>query len=310
MKKILLVLLLVSTNLMAKSEQHLTLYFIPSPMGLDWSSPADIALSALKNRLSFRSHFMGHVFVELECGNQKEQTGMVGKNFDYLTQLFVHKRGLGILYHSFDGHLEDKADVQEELNDFTAGGSRINFVQFNLNEGQCNRTMTYLKEYRKNNVGRYYGLANRPLYGEGSGCSAFGASFAEVAGVMDMDIKEAWTQTINIPHAFAGPPLQEKGVSIFTLISSGTSWAKENEPHQKLTFWSPDLMFDWVNQKVAKSAVEKFYKVKEIGYSKGIVIDRSFLPAPSGPIWQQHLDPNIKKTKEEGQDVGLAPQKL
>lgn len=298
MKKYILILILITTNLMAKTESHLTIYFIPSPLGMNWSSPAKIASSALFNRLSFKSHFMGHVFVELQCGDKKELTGMVGKNFDYLTQLLVHNRGLGVLYHSFDGHLEDKADVEEELKDFTASGSRINFVQYILNDGQCARAQTYLTEYREKNVGRYYGLANRPLHGEGAGCSAFGASFVEVVGFMDADIKDAWTQTINIPLAFAGPPLTEKGVNLFKLMFDGVSWAKENEPHQKLTFWSPDRMFDWVNLKISKNEVEKFYTIKEIGSSKGIVINKSFLPAPTGPIWQQQLNPDQKTTKQ------------
>ncbi len=298
MKKYILILMLLSTNLMANTESHLTIYFIPSPLGMDWSSPANIAFSALKNRLSFKSYFMGHVFVELNCNGKKELTGMVGKNFDYLTQLLIHNRGLAVLYHSFDGQLEHKADVEQELKDFTAEGDRINFIQYVLNEGQCNRAQTYLNEYREKNVGRYYGLANRPLYAEGSGCSAFGASFVEVVGVMDLDVKDAWTQSINIPLAFAGPPLQEKGVSLLKLMFDGVSWAKENEPHQKLMFWSPDRMYDWVNLKISKNKTEKFYAIKQMGKAKGVVIDKSFLPAPSGPIWQQHLDPNIKATKK------------
>ncbi len=300
MKKFMLFLILFSTNLMAKTEPHLTLYFIPSPLGMDWSTPAKIAISALKNRLRFKSHFMGHVLVELQCGNQTELTGMTGVNFDYLTQLLIHNRGLGILYHSFDGQLEDKSAVAENIKELTAEGDRINFVKYILNEGQCNRAVTYLKEYREKSVGRYYGLANRPLYGEGAGCSAFGASFVEVIGLMDQDIKDAWTHTVNIPFAFAGPPLQEKGVNLFKLILDGVNWAEENEPHQKLTFWSPDKMFDWVKLKISQAADEKFYTVKELGQAKGLVINKSFLAAPSGPIWQQHLEPNLLRPKKIG----------
>ena len=297
MKKLILLLIFLTSNLMANTEPNLTLYFIPSPKGMDWSSPASIAMSALKNKLTFQAHFMGHVFVELNCGNQKEVTGMVGKNFDYLTQLLINNRGLGVLYHSFDGRLEDKTDVEKEIAELSQEAGRINFVRFKLNEGQCKRTLTYLKEYREKNVGRYYGLANRPLYGEGAGCSAFGASFAEVAGVMNTDIKEAWSQTVSIPLAFAGPPLKDEGVNLLKLILNGSSWAKENEPHQKLMFWSPDLMFDWVKLKVSKAGVEKQYTTAKIGKSEGVVLDKSHFPAPAGPIWQQHLDPNIKRPK-------------
>lgn len=283
---------------MAQTPNQLTLYFIPSPVGMDWSTPANLAWSALKNRLSFQSRFMGHVFVELECGNEKQLTGMVGKKFDYLNQLLINGRGLGILYHSFDGSLEDKDKVAAEIQELSQDGERMNFVRFNLNTAQCNRAATYLKEYREKDVGRYYGLANRPLHAEGAGCSAFGASFAEVTGVLDQDLIDAWSQSVNIPLAFAGPPLKDETVNLLKLMMNASSWAKENEPHQKLVFWSPDHMFEWVKKKVAASAVEKQFSVVELGKSKGIVFDRSQSLAPAGPIWQQQLNPEIKTTKK------------
>lgn len=281
---------------MAQIPNQLTLYFIPSPVGMDWSTPANLAWSALKNRISFQSRFMGHVFVELECGNEKQLTGMVGRNFDYLNQLLINGRGLAVMYHSFDGSLEEKDKVLTEIKELSETGERLNFVRFNLNENQCARAVTYLKEYREKNVGRYYGLANRPLYAEGAGCSAFGASFAEVTGVLDTDLTEAWSHTVNIPLAFAGPPLKEESVNLLKVMMNASSWAKENEPHQKLKFWSPDHMFAWVNKKIKASATEKQFTVAQIGKSQGIVFDKSHMPAPAGPIWQQHLDPNIKTT--------------
>lgn len=293
----MLLLTLISSNLMANSPANLTLYFIPSPVGLDWSSPASIAKTALVNRLSFKSRFMGHVFVEIQCGQEREITGMVGKNFDYLTQLLINNRGLGVLYHSFDGGLEEQENVDAEIKELSQDGTRLNFVKFQLNKDQCKRAATYLKEYREKNVGRYYGLANRPLYGEGSGCSAFGASFAQITGVMNSEMQEAWSQTVIIPLAFAGPPLRDEGVNLLKLMMNGSRWAREDEPHQKLMFWSPDLMFNWVKDKVSKSIVEKDFTVTAIGKSQGITFDKSHLPAPSGPIWQQHLDPNIIKNK-------------
>jgi hypothetical protein len=34
-----------------------------------------------------------------------------------------------------------------------------------------------------------------------------------------------------------------------------------------------------------------------MGKSKGIVFDKSMLPAPKGAIWQQHLDTTLIKNK-------------
>jgi len=300
MKKLFILLTLLPLQIMANTtSNHLTLYFIPSPVGMDWSSPANLAFSALKNRISLQSRFLGHVFVEVQCGNERQLTGMVGKRFDYLNQLLIENKGLGVLYHSFAGGLEEAKDVDAEIKELSDDGERLNFVKFLLNQGQCQRLSTYLKEYREKDVGRYYGLANRPLYGEGAGCSAFGASFPEVAGLMDQDFKTAWSQTVNVPLAFAGPPLKQEGVSLLKLMLNASSWAKENEPHQKLMFWSPDRMFDFVKTKITKAKDEKQFSVTEIGNAKGIVYDKSHLPAPSGPIWQQHLDPNIMKSTKK-----------
>lgn len=297
MKKLIIFLSLFSSTLMAQTQNHLTLYFIPSPVGMDWSSPANLAWSALQNRISFQSRFMGHVFAEFQCGDNREITGMVGKNFDYLNQLLVNNRGLGILYHSFDGRLEDAKDVDEEIKELSQTGERLNFVRFNINEGQCQRVSQYLKEYRERNVGRYYGLSNRPLYGEGAGCSAFGASFLDVAGFMESDYRDFWSQSVNIPLDLAGPPVRDEGVSLLKVMFNAGSWAKDSEPHRKITFWDPDRMFQWVKDKVAKAADQKL-TVINIGKAQGIVLDKTHLPAPEGPIWQQHLDPIYQTTKK------------
>ncbi len=269
---------------------QLTLYFIPSPKGMDWSAPSNVAWSALKNRLTFDKRFIGHVFVEYQCHEEKELVGMVGKRFDYFRQLLIENRGLGILFHSFEGQLENKSEIQEELTDHLKNG-RANFVRFLLNDGQCQRISHYLKEYRQKNVGQYYGLANRPLYGEGAGCSAFAASFVEVAGLMEQDLKDAWSLSVNIPLKYAGPPLKEEGVSLVRLMFGASQWARHDEAHRTLAFWSPDRMFEWVKDRVSKAQGEKNFSVMKLENAQGISYDKSYLPAPGGPIWQQHTDP-------------------
>lgn len=290
MKKNLLALFLLSWSALASSE--LTIYFIPSPVGMDWSSPKSLALSALKNKLKFEPHFMGHVWAEVKCDQGHELTGMVGKNFDYLNQLLVEQRGLGVLYHSFEGRLEDKADIQEEMKGYFKKGG-MNFVRFILNPGQCQRALTYIAEYRRLNVGRYYGLANRPRHGEGAGCTAFGTSVVDVLNLIDQEMRESWSQTVNIPLELAGPPLRSEGVSLLKIMFSELSWAKESQRHARLTFWDPDRMFAWVKAKAA-SPVMGYQKV-QIENVTGVLIDKSHLPVPQEPIWQQQLDPKDPK---------------
>lgn len=259
---------------------------------MDWSSPSQLAKSALMNRLAFQPHFMGHVWVELKCGSNHDITGMIGQNFDYLTQLLLNNRGLGILYHSFDGRLEDKADIEKEKTEYLSKGG-MNFITFKLSEGQCSRATSYLNEYRKNNVGRYYGLANRPRFGEGAGCSAFGASFPDVLNILDQEMKEAWSYSVNIPLELAGPPLKDEGVSLFKVMFNSGSWASDNQPHKKLSFWDPDKMYKWVNEKVAQK--QSSYTVTKIQNVDGVIFDKSHVPVPEEPIWLQNLDPKDPK---------------
>lgn len=275
------------------AQNQLTLYFVPSPKGMDWTSPANLAWSALKNKVSMKPRFMGHVFVEFQCGTEREITGMVGKNFDYLNQLLVKGRGLGILFHSFDGQLEEKTEVDAELAGYFKTGY-VNFARFLLNDGQCSRISEYLKVYREKNVGRHYGLANRPRFGEGAGCSAFGASFVDVIGVLDQDLKDAWSHSVNIPMEFAGPPLRDESVNLFKLMLNAGKWAEEKEAHKKIFFWDPDRMFKWTNEKIAKQTGN--YKVMSIENTKGVVFDKTHLPAPGGPIWLQHTE--VKTTQK------------
>lgn len=290
MKKLLWILLLIVNQTWAKNDMELGLYFIPSPFGIDWSTPSTLAVSAAKNRFALKSHFMGHVWVELKCGNDHELTGMIGHNPDYLNQLLITQRGLGVLYHSFDGRLEDKKDIELERNELYKEG-RINFVKFKLNEGQCKRAFQYLDEYRKHNVGRYYGLANRPLYGEGSGCSAFGASFVDLLNIIDQEMKDSWSHSVNIPLELAGPPLRDEGVNLLKIMMNSRSWAKDTERYQTLSFWDPDKMFNWVKKKVELK--QPGYSVVKIQNAMGIEMDKSYLPVPLEPIWRK--EPNLRQ---------------
>lgn len=267
---------------------HMTLYFIPSPVGLDWTTPKSLAWSALKNRLSFQSRFIGHVFVELQCGDRHELAGMTGVENNYVYELLVNKRGFGILYHGFDGRVEGKQEISEEITERLSKADRINFTRFKMNQGQCQRLLTYLDEYKEKNVGKFYGLFQRPLYGEGSGCSAFGASFLDVAGIMNDEFRNHWSNTVNIPLKYVGPPAREEKISLIDLMLNAGEWAKENEPHDVLTYWDPDRMYKWVQDKVSRA--EEAYPIMELDRVKGVILDVSELPVPSEPIWKQAPD--------------------
>ena len=288
MKYALLLLSLFSTLSWGNTPQELTLYFIPSPAGMDWTSPKSIAWSALKNRFSFEKRYLGHVFVELKCDGNTELTGMTAESFDPIYQLAVERRGMGILFHSFPGAMEEKEKIQPELNELLKNG-KVNFTRFLLNPGQCQRATKYLHEYREKNVGRHYGLANRPRFGEGAGCSAFGESFLNVLDIMDHDMRESWSEAIRIPVELAGPPLSDERVGLLKVLWNGSRWADDKAKSHILTFWDPDRMHAWVKKKV--SMENSGYEKLKLQNSEGLVIDKRQYPVPMGPIWLQSSDP-------------------
>lgn len=291
--KILCLLLLLSPVAALAGENHLTLHFLPSPGRMDWNSPRSLAWTALKNRLSMRDRFMGHVFVDLKCSDKRELTGMRAGNFDYLNQLLWENRGLGVLFHSFEGRLESSSELAPEIEGLLKEG-KVNFTRFLLNDGQCSRLTTYFREYRANKVDRYYGLANRPLYGEGAGCSAFAVSFLEVAEIMDEEMKDNWGNSINVPLELSGPPLRDEGINILKVMFSADSWALERETHRKLFFWDPDRMYHWTEEKL-KGPLPARMKKLQLEKSLGLVLDMSEKPVPQKPIWRQHTDPTYQK---------------
>lgn len=241
--------------------------------------------------MAFRPHFMGHVFVEFQWGKNREVTGMVPTASDYFSQLLIHGRGLGILFHCFTGRLETKAEVDAELASYFEKGG-ITFTRFLLNDAQCRRISEYLRVYREQNQGRHYGLSNRPRHGEGAGCSAFGVSFVDVAGLLDPELVRAWSHSVAIPMRYAGPPLGRASVNLLGVLFHARKWAAKSEAQTKLTFWDPDRMYQWTTGKIADTV--SYRKVISIGKVKGIVLDKTQRPAPRGPIWLQHIGNGVE----------------
>lgn len=282
MKKLLFLLFIASSAF----ANDLTLYVVPTPKGLDWNSPRSLFMSAIENKLSFASHFMGHAWVEIKCDGRHELTGMVNEQPDYLSKIILEEKGLGIFYHSFPGRLEKKDDVVNELAYYKQNG-RMNFVTFKISSGQCKRALKYLDQFREKNVDRNFGLAHRPRHGEGADSSSFAVSFPDVLKVLDQEMKEAWIQSLNIPLE-----LKDQEVSFFKAFTR-TEWATENEKKVKLSFWNLDKMYNWINEKVAQK--KSGYTISTQEKVSGIVIDKSHFPVPAESIWLQQLDPANKK---------------
>ena len=92
--------------------------------------------------------------------------------------------GLGILLHNFAGAIEKEGKLVPELERRAKRPGKLSYFRAMVNEATTKRLFHYLDTYVREGHDRHYGMRNRPLYGEGGGCSAFGASFLETAGLL------------------------------------------------------------------------------------------------------------------------------
>jgi hypothetical protein len=260
----------------------LTLYVYPSPFGVDWRSPHHLARSVILNSASLKPRTIGHVSVELRSDDPKNPerffTGMSSKNEALNRRLiFREKLGLGVLFYQYDGHLEESSALDLEKEKRLARGN-FSFIRFQLSRASYERVRLYLQEYREHQVGRFYGLPHRPRHKEGGGCSAFAASFLEVAGVMSSEFKQHCSAEVRVPEAFL------KNVSIFRLLmpfSSGKSWATASEPGRNIFFWDPDMMHTWIKSRESDDQMKIVFEKN----TRGILVDSSKTVPNDEPIW-------------------------
>jgi len=275
-----------------KAHSHeLVLFFYPSP-GLDWTNPKALTFTTTRNKLLGRPRGIGHVSVLVRTPNDIALTGM--------TQLLANEGrkevliggyGLGILLHNFKGALEDGAKLAPELVRRSHAIGKLSYLRVTVNEAIAARLLTYLAEFRASGYDRYYGMRNRPLHGEGGGCSAFAASFLETAGILRDEFRREWTRTFNIPRDLIGGPITGKKVSVLEVLRRADRWAHEEEPHEKGFFWDPDLMHAWLTRTHGKerSSPSGVFAAESWNSAVGLTLDARTAIPPTGRIFH-HRD--------------------
>lgn len=298
------------------SDFELTLYFYPSPYGIDWSNPRGLTRSAVLNQFSRDGHSIGHVHIELKAPAKSTAspprlaTGMIQRSHsEERALLFLRNIGLGILFHDFQGAIEETEKAAAEIERRCRKGT-ASFLRFLIGAETHARALAYVREFTERGDCAHYGLPNRPLHGEGGGCTAFGASFLEITGLMEEEFLRNWTQRIRVPRTLLGGPYADAeffgehsprtpkdknfaraaGVSLARLLLpfGASSWAGENEPHREIFFWDPDRMHGWV-QRVWREESERptgRFRLETREMARGLVADRRAKPALDGPLWK------------------------
>lgn len=274
------------------SSCELIYYVFPSPRGIDWSSPSCLTWSSLRSLLRFkfeREHNIGHVNVEVRCSrgisvDRSVLTGMTSaRRSDTSRAVLWDGMGLGALFYDFNGRLESREEVEQQWPERRKHGE-LAMIRYQISDSTCQRLLQFERQYRESGAERHYGLPRRPRYGEGGGCSAYGVSFLELAGLLTEEMREAWSRTIRVPEDLIGRPMGARRVSMTRILASfRRGWASPEEPHRELFFWDPDAMYRWILE-VFDSARADFGR-QRVGRIPVLQIDARRLPTPDEPIW-------------------------
>lgn len=273
-----------------KHPHELVLFFYPSP-GLNWSHPKGLTWTTTRNSLLGRPRSIGHVSVMVRSGDEYFLTGMTHlEKKEGRVEVLIKGYGLGILLHNFKGALEKREALVPELIHRSQKPGWLSYLRVTTNEEINNRLREYIKTYEENGFHNSYGMKNRPLHGEGSGCSAFAASFLETAGILREEFTNEWTRHFNIPHDLIGGPVTGKKVSFFDIMRRAKRWAHEHEPHEKGFFWDPDLMHSWLVRKYDQATGNPTgeFQPEMWNASPGLSLDATEHAPPTGKIFK-HL---------------------
>lgn len=296
MKKFLAGLILFSTPVFAN---ELTLYFIHSPVNLNWSTPQSLTASTVKNSIIPKSlgggYSIGHVYEEINCPGLgvHEFTGQTSSTDIDNERVLKLGWALGAMLATEPGLLDPTDHVKKSLIPLYKNG-RVSILKMAISENACQRIVDYLTEYRALGLDKIYaGLHARPLYKEGSGCSAFGASVMEVAGLILPEQYKAWTYHLGVPYKYIGGPRTGKKIHVAQMLAAFNSqWTEKSEPDKGIwiDFYDPSLMYNWVkktHKKIKKGQTNYNFQTEAFmrGNAKGVYFDMTDFETPSGPIF-------------------------
>lgn len=287
------------------------LYFIPTaPVRLKWGSPRQLLLSTVQASLFNKSHPIGHVAIEVQyrgldtpefhafTGASSAQGG------ESRTLLLKDDLAFSILERAWPGMMETEDDLKVSIHERTAKKHRLAVATFLISDETAKRLLDYHKALRADLNPRWYGFGARPRRSEGSGCSAFGASFLEVAGLLTPALQAQFSQTVRVPLVLMAGYNGTPRISLARAVAhrAAGAWARADEPHMLLEFFDPDRMFAWAMAKHAAPGVSEGYdvqpdaelpKILDRRYNlgglavknvKAVTIDAREVATPTGPL--------------------------
>ena len=297
---ILLLFCIIISEPVISGDYSVTLYAIPATTQIDFSTPRRMAWTAFGNAMTMhfsqRKNAMGHVFIELTGPDKQIFTGSTKRRlFASGRQEILDGYGLGILFRGIEGKVEFGNIVIKDLPTHYHNGD-IAFLKAHISEDNYTRLIYYLEEYQRRGYDTIYNGLNKPREGLGAGCTAFGLSFFEVAGILHPSWQEAWTVDVRVPYRLIGGPITGQFVSLEEVFTARW-WADEDEPHKIFSIVDPYLIYDWIHDVWHKLMTETkgdFSELREEDSqampvlrvkAKGLVFDFSSSAVPDEPVF-------------------------
>jgi hypothetical protein len=174
----------------------LTIYALPPPVSLDWSSPNNLLRTVqasrtagaelVEQRAVAMAHSIGHVNLELDCGESSipltGQTNIDGDDWQAVTD------GAGLLLRDTAGTLDHmpEGDRLETIADIAARerSGKLTRISFVVNHKMCARLKDFVDEYTRREAYKHYNGAMRARRMEGAGCAIWGAGVVDVGGLL------------------------------------------------------------------------------------------------------------------------------
>lgn len=191
-------------------EGKLTIYAIPPPIPLDWTSPNTLLQGVMDSREAgdlleasgevVMKRSIGHVNLELDCGDLSipltGQTGG-GKEWPAATD------GAGLLLRDTPGALDhmESGDPVTTPADIEARkrSGRMKVISFVVSRPMCARIKSFYDEYIRMAAYKHYNGSFRARRMEGAGCAIWGAGIVDVGGLLRRSLfTPEWARSVMI----------------------------------------------------------------------------------------------------------------
>nr|HEX4316320.1 hypothetical protein [Kofleriaceae bacterium] len=219
----------------------LTIYALPPPSSLDWSTPNKLLNSVVASKLAATNlvnsgaavmgHSIGHVNVALDCGDLSipltGQTDTGGGDWQALSD------GAGLLLRDTPGILDAMpgGDGSDTIADIAAReqSGHVSEMKFTVNRAMCQRLHDFVDAYVAAGAYVNYDGASRARRMEGAGCAIFGAGVIDVGGLLRRSqFTPPWARTEMIGQArisdFLGSGTYRYGGNLVAVDGAGKHW--------------------------------------------------------------------------------------